>query len=83
MVDSSSFIQRTHGKINKGHRDKQYNRLEKKSIGELYIHHIRRHLIFLNMLIFFEELYKKEWYYLVELNEYMLKFFFRSIGHKY
>ncbi|MBO0584706.1 hypothetical protein EXQ36_10085 [Clostridium botulinum] len=32
---------------------------------------------------FFEELYKKEWYYLVELNEYMLKFFFRSIGHKY
>jgi hypothetical protein len=29
---------------------------------------------------FFEELYKKDWYYLTDLNEYMLKYFLKELG---
>lgn len=31
---------------------------------------------------FFEDVYKKEWHYLVDLNEYMLKWFLRELGTK-
>ncbi|MBO0529858.1 hypothetical protein EXQ38_07935 [Clostridium botulinum] len=76
--------------LSKGHMEKSIKDIEinntidwrKKHWRAIYTSY-KKAPYFSKYADFFEELYKKEWYYLVELNEYMLKFFFRSIGHKY
>ncbi|MBO0523282.1 hypothetical protein EXQ42_04315 [Clostridium botulinum] len=73
--------------LSKGHMEKSIKDIEinntidwrKKHWRAIYTSY-KKAPYFSKYADFFEELYKKEWYYLVELNEYMLKFFLDQLG---
>jgi len=51
----------------------------KKHWKSIYLNYKKAHF-FNKYADFFEDVYKKEWHYLTELNEYMLKWFLKELG---
>ncbi|MDD5431150.1 MAG: WbqC family protein [Candidatus Pacebacteria bacterium] len=75
--------------LNKGYRDKKIREIEinntidwrKKHWGSICVNY-RKAPFFEKYAQFLEETYKKEWKYLSDLNEYMLKWFLDQLGIK-
>jgi hypothetical protein len=71
----------------KGHREKTINKIEinnsinwqEKHWRSIYLTY-GKSPFFYKYSDYFEDVYKKEWHYLTELNEYMLKFFLKELG---
>jgi hypothetical protein len=73
----------------KGYRDKKIREIEidnshnwrNKHFKSIYLNY-KKAPFFNNYVDFFEDTYKKEWQYLTNLNEYMLKWFLNELGIK-
>lgn len=73
----------------KGHREKQVKDIEiensidwqRKHWKAIYLNY-KKAPYFSRYIDFFEDVYKKEWSYLADLNEYMLKWFLKELGIK-
>jgi hypothetical protein len=73
----------------KGYRDKKIKEIEidnsqdwrNKHFKSIYLNY-KKAPFFNNYADFFEDVYKKDWTYLSDLNEYMLKWFLRELGVK-
>lgn len=71
----------------KGYRDKKIQEIEidnshdwkKKHFKSIYLNY-KKTPFFEKYADFFEDVYKKDWKYLVDLNEYMLKWFLKELG---
>jgi len=75
--------------LSKGYREKAIREIEinnsldwrNKHWKSIYLNY-KKTSFFSRYADFFEDLYKKEWHYLTELNEYMLKWFLKELGIK-
>ncbi len=75
--------------LTKGYRDKKIREIEinntidwrKKHWRSIYINY-KKTPFFERYASFLEEIYKKDWQYLADLNEYMLKWFMEQLGIK-
>ena len=75
--------------LRKGHRDMKTSEIKinnaidwkRKHLNSIRLNY-KKSLYFKKYFPFFEELYNKNWEYLSDLNEYMLKWFLRELGIK-
>lgn len=73
--------------LTRGHREKKIREIEinnslgwqKKHWKSIYLNY-KKAPFFNNYADFFEDVYRKEWHYLSDLNEYLLKWFLRELG---
>jgi len=86
---SSGAIWLTVPVLNSGYRDKKIREIEinnsldwrKKHWKSIYLNY-KKTPYFKNYADFFEKTYKREWRYLADLNEHMLKWFLETLGIK-